>query len=63
MKINVKISKGKQFKEFSVDIAKLCLELCGGGLSTQQTSKAIELHQKFNDTGKIKVNGFTIEKV
>lgn len=63
MKTNVKISKGKQFNEFSVDIAKLCLELCGGGLSTQQTTKAMALHQKFNNTGKIKVNGFTIEKV
>lgn len=63
MKTNVKISKGKQFTNYSVDIAKLCLELCGGGLSTQQTSKAMALHQKFNNTGKIKVNGFTIEKV
>lgn len=63
MKTHIKISKGKQSEDFNVDIAKLCLELCGGGLSTQQTSKAIELHQKFNNTGKIKVNGFTIEKV
>jgi len=41
--INVKTKKSHDL----VDLPTLCLELCGGGLTTQQTAKAMLMQQDF----------------
>lgn len=63
MKTNVKISKDGKSKQFCLDIAELFLQINGGGLSVQQTAKAIDQNREFHGNGKIIVNGFLIELV
>ena len=63
MKTNVIISKDGKSKSFSLDMAKLFLELCGGGLNSNQIAKAIDLNREFAGSGKIIFNGFIIETV
>jgi hypothetical protein len=63
MKTEVKISKDGKSKTFSLDMAKLFLELVGGGLTVKQTAKAIDLNREFSGAGKIEFNGFLIEKI
>lgn len=63
MKTKVKISKNGTVKILNLDMAKMFLELCGGGLSVSQTARAIDLNREFNGAGAITFNGFSIEKI
>lgn len=42
------------------DLAELCLNICGGGLTVSQTAQAIELQTTVKTAGKATKNGYTL---
>lgn len=63
MKTEVRLTKDGKSAIKNLDMARLFLEIAGGGLNVQQTMKAMNYNHEFNENGKITINGFLIEKV
>lgn len=59
---NVIVTKKPAFKfTYEMDeLAELCLNICGGGLTVSQTAQAMELQSKVRTAGKATKNGYTI---
>ena len=49
-------------KQTSADPALILLNICGGGITVQQTAKAMVLHRTYNETGKVTYKGWKLTK-
>lgn len=56
-----------QYKDFApkqttADPALILLNICGGGITVQQTTKAMELHRIYTQTGEVTYKDWKLTK-
>ena len=57
----VTVSKNNIQSSYQLDaLAAICLKICGGGYTVNQTAQAMELQTKIRTTGNARKNGYTI---
>lgn len=49
-------------KQTTADAALILLNICGGGITVKQTSKAMELHRIYSQTGEVTYKDWKLTK-